>query len=136
MDRLVVALHDRCLADEMLNHPFSHEGDPDHLAHLAAYLGEALGGPPTYSSSLGGQSAMITIHTATGAYDEMATRFVTCFDLAVDDAGWPDDPEFRAVLHEYMVWASADVQRYAPLDATAPGPLPFPRWSWNGRQTD
>ena len=42
------ALHARCLADPELNHPFSHPGqNPLHVERLAAYLAEAMGGPPS-----------------------------------------------------------------------------------------
>lgn len=132
VDRLVAALHERCLADELLNHPFSHQGDPDHLAHLSSYLAEVFGGPALYSTTLGGQSAMLTLHAGTGAFEEMGTRFVACFMQATDDAALPDDPTFRQALRDYMEWATTDVQQYAPVGAAAPGPLAMPHWSWDG----
>src|SRR5438445_13688127 len=55
---LATAHHARCLADPELNHPFSHPGHPRHVERLAWYWGEALGGPPRYSESCGGQSWM------------------------------------------------------------------------------
>ena len=55
---------------------------------------------------------------------------------AADDAGLPDDPEFRAVLRAYMEWAVADVNAYAPEGAQVPDGLGMPRWDWDGRVTD
>jgi hemoglobin len=128
---LATALNDRCVADPVLNHPFSHPGHPKHLERLAGYLAEVFGGPPLYSA-LGGHSAMLNIHAGTGADDDLAERFLACFDQAVDDAGFPDDPELRRVLHEYMAWATSEVNEYSPLGVSAPGDLAMPRWSWNG----
>jgi hemoglobin len=128
---LAAALHERCLADPVLNHPFSHTSDPDHIDHLAGYLGEVFGGPPAYSER-GGHSAMLAMHASTGADADFAERFVRCFDLAVDDAGLPDDTALRHVLHDYMVAATSEVDEYSPLGSAAPPGLPFPHWSWDG----
>jgi hemoglobin len=132
---LAGALHERCLADPVLNHPFSHATDPEHLEHLAEYLGEVFGGPRIYSESYGGHSAMLDIHASTGADDEFASRFVVCFDQAIDDAGLPDDKEFRGALHDYMVWATHEVNGYSPAGSVVPENLAFPYWSWSGRET-
>ena len=54
------ALHARCLADPELNHPFSHPGqNPLHVERLAAYLAEAMGGPPRYSGEYGGDQTAL-----------------------------------------------------------------------------
>lgn len=129
---LAAAHHQRCLADPVLNHPFSHPGHPRHVERLAAYWAEVLGGPPTFSGECGGHSAMLGIHATQGAGTDIGERFLACFLAAVDDAGLPDDPELRAALRGYMEWAVAEVVSYAPRDATVPADLPMPRWSWDG----
>jgi hypothetical protein len=53
---LAAAHHERCLEDPVLNHPFSHPGEPDHVERLARYWAEVFGGPPRYSESYGGHS--------------------------------------------------------------------------------
>lgn len=78
---------------------------------------------------------MLLIHAETGAEDEMATRFVTCFDLAADDANFPSDPAFRRVLHDYMVWAVGEVHAYSPHGSAVPTNVTFPHWSWDGPTT-
>src|SRR5271154_2561852 len=103
---LSLALHERCLADPVLNHPFSHGMRPDHDARLAEYLGEVFGGPRAYSERYGGHSAMLDLHASTDADNELGPRFLACFDQAVDDAELPRDPEFRQALHDYMAWAT------------------------------
>ena len=129
---LAGALHERCVADPVLEHPFSHGTQPDHLEHLGGYLAEVFGGPPTYSEGPGGHSVMLAMHASTGADDDMAQRFLVCFDQAVDDAGLPDEPAFRQVLHDYMTWATSEVNEYSPLGSVVPDGLAFPRWSWDG----
>jgi len=126
------ALHERCLADPVLNHPFSHSLDPEHLEHLAWYLGEVFGGPPAYSQSCGGHSAMLSLHAASGADVDLATRFINCFVAAADDAALPDDPEFRQVLRDYIDFAAGEVNDYSPLGSEVPVELAMPRWSWQG----
>jgi hemoglobin len=130
--RLATAHHERCLADPLLNHPFSHPGNPDHVSRLASYWAEVFGGPPRFSEQCGTQVTMLTMHSRTDAESAMGTRFVACFVAAADDAGLPPDPQLRAVLRDYMEWAVADVMSYAPHDAVVPAVAAVPRWSWDG----
>ena len=133
---LARAHHARCLADPELNHPFSHpDQHPQHVERLAAYWGEVLGGPPTYSESLADQSYLVRLHSGNGNMDDLSRRFVECFVLAVDDAGLPDDAEFRAALRAYMEWAVTDVLRYETNAQHVPRGLAMPRWSWDGLQS-
>ena len=132
---LAAAHHERCLADPVLNHPFSHPGDPNHLEHLAAYWAEVFGGPTRYSTGLGGHSFMLGMHANTGAETDMGTRFVECFVRAADDAQLPDDPDFRRALRDYMEWAVAQVMAVAPHGSVVGEKLPVPRWSWDGLVT-
>ena len=114
---LATAYHARCLADPVLNHPFSHPGHPQHVERLASYWAEVLGGPPTFSTSCDGHSGMVGIHANMGAETDLGDRFVQCFVAAIDDAGLPDDAELRRALRAYMEWAVDDVMRYSPPDA-------------------
>ena len=124
--RLAEAHHQRCLADPVLEHPFSHPGNPDHVRRLGEYWAEVFGGPPRYSAAAGGQTGMLGIHAGQGAEDDLRARFVTCFVQAADDAALPDDPDFRAQLRAYMEWAVAEVLAYSPVGMTAPPDLPMP----------
>jgi hemoglobin len=75
---------------------------------------------------------MIGIHAGQGAGEDLGARFLACFVRAADDAGLPDDHEFRAALRDYMEWAVAEVVAFSPPGTdVAPG-LPVPRWGWNG----
>ncbi|HXM58874.1 MAG TPA: group II truncated hemoglobin [Candidatus Dormibacteraeota bacterium] len=130
---LADAHHQRCLADPVLNHPFSHPGNPEHIQRLADYWAEVFGGPKRYSEEFGGHSAMLDIHAHQGEdLTDLGRRFVACFVQAADDAGLPDDREFRAALRAYMEWAVAEVLSYSPNTAVVPRALPTPRWGWDG----
>lgn len=129
---LATAHHQRCLDDPILNHPFSHPGHPQHIERLAGYWAEVFGGPPRYSESCGGHSAMVGIHAGQGAEEDLGDRFVECFVQAAEDAGLPDDPEFRRGLRSYVEWAVRDVLAYSPRGADVPISMSMPRWSWDG----
>ena len=129
---LAAAHHERCLQDPELNHPFSQGVNPEHVERLGFYWAEVFGGPARYSKSHGGQSAMLGIHAGEGAGEDLGARFVACFVQAIDDAGLPDDPDFRAGLRAYMESAVREVLSYSPRGAQVPAGLHVPRWSWNG----
>ncbi|HEY4412186.1 MAG TPA: group II truncated hemoglobin [Gaiellaceae bacterium] len=132
---LAQAHHARCLADPELNHPFSHEDQhPQHVERLAAYWGEVLGGPPTYSQSCGDESFVLHLHAGHGDMTDLGRRFADCFALAMDDAGLPDDAEFRAAMNAYMRWAVDNVLAVSPEGAVVPADVAMPRWSWDGPQ--
>jgi hemoglobin len=129
------ALHARCLADPELNHPFSHPGQhPEHVQRLAAYLAEAFGGPARYSGGLADQGYLVGLHAGNGDMSDLGSRFAVCFMMAADDAGWPDDPEFRAAIRGYIEYAVDTVALSHPDDTDIPAGLPVPRWSWAGLQ--
>jgi len=129
------ALHARCLADPELNHPFSHPGQhPQHTERLAAYLAEAFGGPARYSADCADQTHLVRLHAGNGDMTDLGRRFAACFLQAADDAGWPDDPEFRAAITAYINWAVDTVALSHPDDADIPASLPLPHWSWDGLQ--
>lgn len=131
---LAAAHHARCLADPVLNHPFSHTDNPEHVARLASYWAEVFGGPPLYTQAYGGHSGMLGIHAGQGAETDLGERFVRCFVQAADDAELSADPEFRAALRAYMEWAVQEVLDYSPHGSQVPPDLAVPRWSWDGLQ--
>jgi hemoglobin len=130
--RLALAHHARCLADPLLNHPFSHLGHPQHVERLGAYWAEVFGGPPVFSTECGDQSAMLTLHAGCEAEEAMGTRFLECFLESIDDAELPDDAELRAVLRDYIRWAVGDVMSFSPHGSVVPSSLTVPSWSWDG----
>lgn len=132
---LAAAHHQRCLADPVLAHPFSHPGHPEHVERLAWYWAEVFGGPRRYSERCAGHSGMLEVHARSGGDADLGARFVAAFVQAADDAGLPADPELRAALRGYMEWAVAEVLAISQPEArVAPG-QPTPRWGWNGLES-
>jgi hemoglobin len=129
---LATAHHQRCLDDPVLSHPFSHPGNPEHVQRLASYWAEVFGGPPKFSQECGGQSAMMYMHSSTGADNDLGERFVRAFNAAAGDARLPADPEFRAALSAYMEWAVAQVMTISPPGSVVAEDLTMPHWSWDG----
>ena len=107
--RLAEATHQRCLADDLLNHPFSHaDNQPDHTERLAAYWAEALGGPPSYTTEWGGSESHVQrLHAGEAEYAvEASPRFVQCVVASFDEAGVPEDPAVRQAITDYVTWAA------------------------------
>jgi hemoglobin len=123
---LAADFHARCLADPVLNHPFSHaDQNPEHVPHLAAYWGEVFGGPPGFTD----HSAILHMHAHQGMDDDLGERFLAAFIAAAEAAGMPVE------THAYMRWAVDDVMRYDPPDTVVPDGVPVPRWDWDGLVT-
>src|SRR5690349_936953 len=77
--RLAHAWHQRVLADEIVAHAFSHGFHPKHTERLAAYWGEAWGGPAAFSGKLGSESSVVRMHSGNGPHHEMDQRAIECF---------------------------------------------------------
>ena len=132
--RLARAWHEQVMADEVVAHAFSHGFHPQHSERLAAYWGEAWGGPPIYSERYGSESSVVRIHSGNGEHTEMDRRAIACFDRALDDIGLTD-PLLRRALHDYFTWATTQTMAAYPEDASdVPDNLHIPHWSWDGLQ--
>lgn len=133
--RLAHAWHERVLADPVVSHAFSHGYHPDHTQRLAAYLGEALGGPPTYTREYGDESSVVRMHSGNGVHEEMDRRAVACFDEALTDAGFTADQPVRQVLLDYFGWATrTTMTAFHDSADDVPDGLSMPHWSWEGRR--
>jgi hemoglobin len=132
---LARAHHARCLADPVLEHPFSHDDlNPEHVERLAAYWTEVLGGPPAFSRECGDHSTLLDMHAGNGDMGDLGERFLRCFVEAMDDARLPEDPAFRAAMRNYMRWAVDDVLSYREKEDVPPG-MTVPRYGWDGPAT-
>jgi hemoglobin len=131
--RLAGAWHERVMADEVVSHAFSHGFRADHTERLAAYWGEALGGPAAYSEIYGDESYVVRLHSGNGPHEEMDRRAIACFDQALIDTGLAADDKLRGVLHDYFSWATTvTMSKYHGSAADVPAGLSIPRWSWDG----
>lgn len=135
--RLAEAWHTRVMKDEIVGHAFRHGVHPQHTQRLAAYWGEALGGPRLYSETLGDETSVVRMHSGNGPHEEMDRRAIDCFDRALEDVGLAEDREVRQVLHNYFAWAtSTTMSRYHESPDDVPEGLLIPHWSWEGLAED
>lgn len=79
--------HERCLADPVAAHPFEHPLHPHHSERLAAYLAEALGGPPLYTAGYGDESTVQRFHAGNGVHPDLDEACLDAFDRALVDVG-------------------------------------------------
>ena len=128
--RLIDCFYDRVEADALISPLFPGGVTRQHRDHVAVWWREVFGGPAQYSEKLGGYGRMVSKHLELGISVDQRRRFVDLMSVAADDAGLPDDPEFRSALLAYLEWGTrlalqnsqpgADVVRHAPV----------PRWGW------
>jgi hemoglobin len=122
--------YDRVEGDELLSPYFAGGVSEEHRAHVAAWWSEVLGGPARYTEHLGGYEKMVAHHRGLAITSEERHRFVALLSLAADDAGLPDDPEFRSALVAYAEWGSRLAMHNSQPGAEAVEQAPVPRWGW------
>ncbi len=131
---LAEAWHKRCLADPILAHAFEAGIHPQHAERLAAYWSEQLGGPATYSESMGSYSHVVRAHSGNGLHEQMDGRAVATFMLALDDVGVSSDPGLRFQLIAWFTWATAMLNHRWSAPEDVPSDLPLPSWGWDGTE--
>src|SRR5829696_9070865 len=104
--RLMDYFYDRVERDELLSPYFPGGVTEEHRTHVSIWWSEVLGGPARYTEDLGGYEKMLAHHRGLAIAPEERHRFVSLISFAADDAGLPDDPEFRSALVAYAEWGS------------------------------
>ncbi|MEJ7651678.1 MAG: oxidoreductase [Nakamurella sp.] len=135
-EALAHAWHERCLADPVVSHAFSHGFHPDHGDRLAAYWAESVGGPATFSRHHGDETAVLRMHAGNGEHVEMDRRAEGAFDAALAEVGSPVGTLVGDTLSAYFRWANVRMAaHHHGQDEVAPGQS-IPRWSWDGPATN
>ena len=128
--RLIDAFYDRVEGDELLAPFFPGGVHEDHRAHVTAWWAEVFGGPARYTAELGGYESMLAHHRGLEITREQRFRFASLLSLAADDAGLPDDPEFRSAFVAYAEWGTRIALANSQSDAEVAEHAPVPRWGW------
>jgi hemoglobin len=128
--RLIHAFYDRVERDELIAPFFPGGVSEAHRDHVAAWWSEVFGGPARYTEELGGYEGMLAHHRRLGITPEQRLRFATLMSLAADDAGLPDDPEFRSALVAYLEWGTRLAMSNSQPGAAVVEHAPVPRWGW------
>jgi hemoglobin len=129
-DRLINAFYDRVEQDELLSPFFPGGVHGEHRENVATWWSEVFGGPADYTDQLGGYERMVHKHLRLGITDEQRFRFASLMSLAAEDAGLPDDPEFRSALVAYLEWGTPIALGNSAADAHVVAQAPVPRWGW------
>jgi hemoglobin len=129
--RLMDRFYDRVERDDLLGPRFFPDGvGEDHRAHVTAWWSEVLGGPARYTEELGGYESMLAHHRELAITPEERFRFASLISLAADDAGLPQDPEFRSALVAYVEWGTRLAMHNSQPGAEVVEHAPVPRWGW------
>ncbi|HEY3735829.1 MAG TPA: hypothetical protein VGL26_00180 [Jatrophihabitans sp.] len=127
--------HQLCTRDPATVHPFGLPGlHPQHTERLAAYLAEALGGPPLYSSEMGDETYMQALHAGKGEHAELDERALELWDEAIAMVGIP--AEAGEQISTYFHWATRRMDRYMESEDLVPEALAIPEWTWEGPTRD
>jgi hemoglobin len=105
-ERLIEAFYDRVENDELISPLFPSGVSREHRDHVILWWSEVFGGPPDYTEELGGYHRMVTKRKDLAISPEQRLRFATLMSLAADEAGLPDDPEFRSAFMAYVEWGT------------------------------
>jgi hemoglobin len=129
--RLFERFYERVKDDEILA-PIFASMDLHHARHVAAFVGEVLGGQGAYTTSGGSHAGMITRHLGRKLTHDQRRAWVALLLETADELGFPDDPEFRASFVGYLEWGSRLAVQNSQDGVDAPEPnLPMPTWSWS-----
>jgi hemoglobin len=127
---LIEAFYDRVERDDQLSGLFPGGVSREHREHVTLWWIEVFGGPAEYTGRMGGYERMLAHHRGLGITGEQRLRFVELMSRAADDAGLPDDPEFRAALLGYLEWGTRLALHNSQPDADVTSHAPVPRWGW------
>jgi hemoglobin len=128
--RWLNAFYDLVEADDLLAPVFGGTVSAEHRDHVTTWWCEVMGGPADYTAGLGGYEHMLGKHRGLAIEPEQRLRFVTLLSRAADDAGLPDDPEFRAAIMGYAEWGTRLAVANSAPDAAPAEHAPVPRWGW------
>ncbi len=127
--RLEDTFYGSVLRDPLLQ-PLFGSGRPEHVDHLTMFTAESFGGEDTFTRELG-FAHLITVHRGLKITEPQRQRFVELYVAAMDDAGLPADPDFRAAVREHVEFGSrvAMQNSHATTEAELHPLREVPRWT-------
>lgn len=128
--RWLNAFYDLVESDELLAPVFGGTVSEHHRVTVTAWWCEVMGGPAEYTERYGGYATMLSHHVGLTVSAEQRLRFVTLLSQALDVAGLPADPEFRAAIMGYAEWGTRLAMENSAPGASPPRHAPVPRWDW------
>jgi CDGSH-type Zn-finger protein/truncated hemoglobin YjbI len=130
LTRMTHIFYDKYVPQDPLLQPLFARMASDHPERVAAWLGEVFGGPKSYSEVFGGYSRMLSQHIGKGLTEERRARWTSLLYQAANEAGLPNDPEFRSAFTSYIEWGSRLAVENSQTNSRPPEHMPMPRWDW------
>lgn len=131
LTRMTRLFYEKHVPHDPLLAPLFSDMSPDHPERVAAWLGEVFGGPPAYSGAYGGYPRMLAQHLGKNLTEEQRARWVALLLKSMQEAGLPNDAEFRSAFQSYIEWGSRLAVENSQSGAEPPRRMPMPRWDWN-----
>jgi hemoglobin len=132
LHRLEELFYAKVLTDPALRTLFP-ERRPNHVKHLTWFTAESFGGPDRFTQELG-FDYIIEAHRGLQITEEQRQRFVELYLESLDEAGLPDDAQFRDAVRSHLEFGSrvAVQNSNAATDADLHPLRHVPRWTWDG----
>ena len=129
LTRMTRLFYDKYVPQDPLLEPLFAHMSPDHPERVAAWLAEVFGGPKSYTP-YGGYTRMLSQHIGKGLTEEKRARWASLLYQAANEAGIPNDPEFRSAFAAYIEWGSRLAVENSQPDCHPPLNMPMPHWNW------
>jgi CDGSH-type Zn-finger protein/ferredoxin len=131
IERLTTRFYAKIASDpDPILEPVFRRMDKEHPQHVAAWLAETFGGPPTYTNEHGGYEHMVARHRNLALTEQQRQRWVALMVQTADEVGLPDDPDFRSTLVAYLEWGTRIAVINSQPDAHVIEHAPIPHWGW------
>jgi CDGSH-type Zn-finger protein/truncated hemoglobin YjbI len=131
LTRMTRLFYEKFVPADPLLAPLFANMSADHPQRVASWLGEVFCGPKSYSEKYGGYSRMIAHHVGKGLTEEKRARWVLLLMRSAEEAGLPNDAEFRSTFVSYLEWGSRLAVENSQEGARPPKNMPMPRWDWH-----
>ena len=128
-ERLTTVFYARVLADPLIGPLFAHM-DAKHPTYVAHFLAEVFRGPAQYTAERGGHATMLSHHLNKRLTQKQRAQWVRLLLESADDAGLPDDPEFRSAFVSYIEWGTRLAVINSQDGVTPVLEQPMPSWGW------
>ncbi len=123
--------YEKYVPQDPLLAPLFANMSPDHPQRVAKWLAEVFCGPKRYTERYGGYTRMISQHLGKALTEEKRARWVELILRSAQEAGLPNDPEFRSAFRAYIEWGSRLAVENSQSGAHPPEHMPVPHWDWN-----
>jgi CDGSH-type Zn-finger protein/truncated hemoglobin YjbI len=130
LTRMTRLFYSKYVPEDPLVGPLFANMAADHPERVASWLGEVFGGPKRYSGQYGGYERMLSQHRGKALTEAQRARWVSLMCRSADEAGLPQDAEFRAAFVAYLEWGSRLALENSQPGAKPPPHMPMPRWWW------